>query len=44
MPTKQAKARKWKKQKLNAKWKIEGRTARQHKKWLQRKKKTKQHI
>ncbi len=34
MPNKQAKARKWKRQKLNAKCKIEGRTAKQYKKWL----------
>ena len=34
MPNREAKRRKWKKQKLNEKWKKEGRTAQQHKKWL----------
>ncbi len=33
MPSKAAKSRKARKQKLNEKWKIEGRTANQHKKW-----------
>ena len=34
MPNRKAKNRKLKKQKLNEKWKKEGRTAKQHKKWL----------
>ena len=34
MPNRKAKDRKWKKNKLNEKWKKEGRTANQHKKWL----------
>ena len=34
MPNRDAKDRKWKKCKLNEKWKKEGRTAKQHKKWL----------
>ena len=34
MPNREAKRRKWKKQKLNEKWKKEGRTAKLHKKWL----------
>jgi hypothetical protein len=38
MPNKKAKARKWKRQKLNEKWKKEGRTAKQHKKWLAKEK------
>jgi len=38
MPNKKAKARKWKRQKLNEKWKKEGRTAAQHKKWLAKEK------
>jgi hypothetical protein len=33
MPNSAAKIRKQKKQKLNEKWKKEGRTANQHKKW-----------
>lgn len=33
MPNSQAKTRKQRKQRLNEKWKIEGRTALQHKKW-----------
>jgi len=33
MPNRNAKSRKQKRQKLNAKWKREGRTAKQHKKW-----------
>jgi|TARA_B100000029_G_scaffold476635_1_gene520925 predicted ATPase len=33
MPNRAAKSRKQLKQKLNAKWKKEGRTANQHKKW-----------
>jgi|TARA_B100001094_G_C17526773_1_gene482713 hypothetical protein len=33
MPNRNAKNRKQLKQKLNAKWKKEGRTANQHKKW-----------
>tara|TARA_B110000263_G_C15059701_1_gene396832 strand:+ start:95 stop:244 length:150 start_codon:yes stop_codon:yes gene_type:complete len=36
MPNSKAKMRKQKRQKLNEKWKIEGRTARQHKKWLKK--------
>ena len=39
MPNRAAKDRKWKKQKLNQKWKKEGRTANQHKKWLNKQKK-----
>ena len=38
MPNRKAKDRKWKKRKLNEKWKKEGRTAAQHKKWLEKKK------
>ena len=34
MPNRAAKNRKLKKQRLNEKWKKEGRTAKQHKKWL----------
>ncbi len=34
MPNRKAKDRKSKRQKLNEKWKREGRTAKQHKKWL----------
>jgi|TARA_Y100000310_G_scaffold248547_1_gene254395 hypothetical protein len=34
MPNKKAKSRKYKKRQLNEKWKKEGRTANQHKKWL----------
>ena len=34
MPNRKAKDRKWKKRRLNEKWKKEGRTAKQHKKWL----------
>lgn len=34
MPNSAAKIRKQKRQKLNEKWKREGRTANQHKKWL----------
>ena len=36
MPNRKAKDRKWKKRKLNEKWKKEGRTAKQHKKWLKK--------
>ena len=43
MPNRKAKDRKWKKRKLNEKWKKEGRTANQHKKWLE-KNKNKQEI
>ena len=43
MPNRKAKDRKWKKRKLNEKWKKEGRTATQHKKWLE-KNKNKQEI
>ena len=38
MPNRKAKDRKWKKRKLNEKWKKEGRTAKQHKKWLAKQK------
>ena len=34
MPNREAKSRKLKKQRLNERWKKEGRTAKQHKKWL----------
>ena len=40
MPNRKAKDRKWKKRKLNEKWKKEGRTAKQHKKWLAKQKVT----
>ena len=36
MPNRKAKDRKQKRQKLNEKWKREGRTAAQHKKWLKK--------
>lgn len=36
MPNKNAKLRKQKKIKLNKKWAKEGRTANQHKKWLEK--------
>ena len=36
MPSKKAKARKLKRRQLNEKWKKEGRTANQHKKWLEK--------
>ena len=39
MPNRKAKDRKWKKHKLNEKMKNEGRTANQHKKWLNKQKK-----
>ena len=44
MPSKKAKARKKKqtRNKLNKKWATEGRTAKQHKKWLEKNKKSKQ--
>ena len=38
MPNRKAKDRKWKKRKLNEKWKVEGRTTKQHKKWLRKNK------
>jgi len=38
MPNRKAKDRKWKKRLLNEKWKKEGRTAKQHKKWLEKEK------
>ena len=38
MPNRTAKNRKLKKQRLNEKWKKEGRTAQQHKKWLAKQK------
>ena len=38
MPNRKAKDRKWKKRKLNEKLKKEGRTAVQHKKWLEKNK------
>ena len=43
MPNRKAKDRKWKKRKLNEKLKKEGRTAVQHKRWLE-KNKNKQEI
>jgi len=36
MPSKAAKLRKQQRVKLNRKWSIEGRTANQHKKWLEK--------
>tara|TARA_B100000029_G_scaffold492611_1_gene554090 strand:+ start:455 stop:598 length:144 start_codon:yes stop_codon:yes gene_type:complete len=36
MPNRKAKDRKQKRLKLNEKWKREGRTAKQHKKWLKK--------
>jgi len=36
MPSKKAKERKRKRLALNKKWSIEGRTANQHKKWLEK--------
>ena len=39
MPSKKAKARKQKRAKLNKQWSIEGRTANQHKRWLEKNKK-----
>ena len=36
MPSKSAKLKKQQKAKLNKKWSIEGRTANQHKKWLEK--------
>ena len=38
MPNRKAKDRKIKRRKLNERWKAEGRTAVQHKKWLEKKK------
>lgn len=38
MPNRKAKDRKMKKRRLNEKWKKEGRTAKQHKKWLEKNK------
>ena len=38
MPNKKAKDRKRKRLKLNKKWKSEGRTSAQHKKWLEKNK------
>ena len=38
MPNREAKSKKWKKRRLNEKWKKEGRTAKQHKKWLEKEK------
>ena len=34
MPNRKAKDRKIRRKRLNEKWKVEGRTAKQHKKWL----------
>ena len=42
MPNTKAKNRKRKKALLNKKWATEGRTAKQHKKWLEKNKKSKQ--
>jgi hypothetical protein len=42
MPNKAAKQRKQNRLKLNEKWKVEGRTAKQHKKWLIKNKDNKQ--
>ena len=38
MPNRKAKDRKWKKRRLNERWKKEGRTAKQHKKYLAKQK------
>jgi hypothetical protein len=38
MPNRKAKDRKWKKHRLNERWKKEGRTAKQHKKYLAKQK------
>ena len=38
MPNRKAKDRKWKKRRLNERWKREGRTAKQHKKYLAKQK------
>ncbi len=38
MPNKKAKVRKQKRRELDKRWSIEGRTAKQHKKWLDRQK------
>ena len=38
MPNSKAKSRKRKKALLNKKWSVEGRTAKQHKKWLNKQK------
>ena len=38
MPNSKAKSRKRKKALLNKKWSVEGRTAKQHKKWLSKQK------
>jgi len=38
MPNREAKRRKWKKRLLNKKLNTEGRTAKQHKKWLAKQK------
>ena len=38
MPNSKAKDRKRKRRKLNERWKKEGRTAKQHKKWLEKEK------
>jgi|TARA_R110001592_G_scaffold261359_3_gene526229 hypothetical protein len=37
MPNKNAKIKKQQKARLNKKWKTEGRTAKQHKRWLEKK-------
>ena len=42
MPNSQAKTRKQRKQRLNEKWKQEGRTALQHKKWKKKQEQNKQ--
>tara|TARA_Y100001949_G_C15883900_1_gene285019 strand:+ start:246 stop:398 length:153 start_codon:yes stop_codon:yes gene_type:complete len=38
MPNRKAKDRKMRRKRLNDKWKVEGRTAKQHKKWLAKQK------
>ena len=38
MPNRKAKDRKIKRRKLTERWKTEGRTAKQHKKWLEKEK------
>ena len=43
MPSKKAKARKLKRRQLNEKWKKEGRTANQQKKWLEKNEGKSQH-
>jgi hypothetical protein len=44
MPNSKAKMRKQRRLKLNEKWKKEGRTAKQHKKWLAKQKESGQQL